>query len=132
MEEVDAAIISKFTEIIGGNHNSLHVAIGGRMFNEGAPIGTQSPFISFHEVSDIYEPTFEEDLENILIQFNIYSNTIPELNTLFGYLKNLYDKCSLTVSGYNYIYMRREQSYKMRVDNYFALISEYRIMIRKN
>jgi hypothetical protein len=132
MEEIDTAIRSKFTALVNGNPNSLYTAINGKMYNEGAPLETKNPFVSFHEISDMYEPTFREELENVLIQFNIYADTITEVNTLCGYLKTLYDNCSLTVNGYNHLYMRREQSYKKRIDNYFAIISEYMIMVKNN
>ena len=124
--------MTKFNSLTGGLHNSLHIAVGGRLHNEGAPLNTPSPFISLHEISDMYEYNFTDDFENVLIQFNIYSNTIPELNTLFGYMKTLFDNCSLSVSGYSHVYMRREQSYKMKRDDYYQRTVEYRILVEKS
>jgi hypothetical protein len=134
MTELDTAITTKFKATSGtpAVHNSLYTYVGGRMYNEGAELGAVQPFVVFHELSDVYDYTFTSDFENILIQFNIYTDTLPESNTAFGYLKDLFDNCDLTISGYTHVYMRRERSYRMKIDNYFNRIVEYRILIEKN
>lgn len=132
MTELDTAIIAKFKTKTGEVFNSLYTSVSGRMYNEKASLDTPQPFIVFHEITDMYEYNFTDDFENIVIQFNIYADTVGETNSIFGYLKALYDNCSLTVTGYTHIYMRRERSYRMRLDNYFSRIVEYRILVEKN
>lgn len=141
MKVVDIAIKTLFDAAPGGDHNALYTSLGGRLYNEEAPQQTVEPFGVFHEISNLYEYNFYEDFENILMQFSFYSkkivgtntgDAISEINTIYDNARTLFDWASLTVTGYTSLYMRREQSYKMRIDNYMVRIIEYRIYMEKS
>ena len=52
---------------------ALETSIGGRLYKNRAPQGVTAPYIVFFVVSDVYTPTFTEDIEQVIIQFSIFS-----------------------------------------------------------
>ena len=134
MTEIDEAIVKRFSEKTGTPpiNNPFYLAVNGKMYNEAAPLGTELPFAMFHELSGIYEYNYTSNFENILMQFNIYAKRPTDSNSLYGKLKALFDNCILSVSGYEHIYMIREQAYKYPYDNYIVRAVEYRIYIQKS
>jgi len=51
--------------------SALYNDVGGRIFLDEAPEGTEFPYVVFFIVSDVPEKTFTEDFENIIIQFSL-------------------------------------------------------------
>lgn len=89
--------------------SSLSSAVGGRVFKGIAPDGTAFPYVTYSLVSDVPEYTFSETMEDVTIQFDLFSNasSSSEVEDLFGYLKALYDFCTMTITGGSLLYMRR-------------------------
>ena len=84
-------------------------AITGLYYSE-APQGTAFPYVVYHFITGIPNNTYTEKAENIIIEFLICSdkNSSSEIDTIYGHLDDLYNDCTLTVSGYNSIYVTRE------------------------
>ncbi|GAG59613.1 unnamed protein product, partial [marine sediment metagenome] len=55
------------------------------------------PYIVYHKISGRPDYTFTEDMENVLIQFNIYddNSSSETINDIYTKLKALYDWCTL-------------------------------------
>lgn len=92
--------------------NSFNTAIGGRLFKGRAPVGTVLPYAIFFVVSDVYDPTFSEDFEDVLIQFSLFSDasSSTEIEDMYIALKALYDNTSFPVTGNTVINMQRQHA----------------------
>ena len=88
---------------------SFKGAITGLFYSE-APQGTLFPYVVYHIITGTPNNTYSEKAENVVVEFLICSddNSSNEIDTIYGYLDNLYNDCILTVSGYNSIYVTRE------------------------
>ena len=135
MKEIAQGVYSKFTETTGGVHNSLHIAVSGRMYHTEAPQDVEFPYIVFSFISQVPEYTFSDDFENVVVQFSIFSlqNSSLEVEDLRSKLMTLYDWTTLTVTGYSNIYMRRISNRLLRDDRpswHYAM--DYRVFVRKS
>jgi len=90
---------------------TLETAIGGRMFKNRAPQGVTAPYIVFFVVSDVYTPTFTEDIEQVIIQFSIFSEAsgTTEIEDIFDKLKLVYDNKDFQPSG-NHVWIMTRQN----------------------
>jgi len=86
--------------------------IGGRVYKDDAPDGTDYPYAVFMLISDVPEYTFSEQYESVQIQFSIFSNASgsTEIEDLYTNLKSLYDECSLSITSSALIWMRRQNA----------------------
>lgn len=93
-----------------GSGTSLYSAIGGRLYDTRAPDSPTYPYVVYLVVSDLSDPTFTEQLEDLLIQFSIFSadTSSGQVKDIFTALKALYDDCDLSVTGETFLYMRRQ------------------------
>lgn len=98
------AIMTKFSG------SSLASYVGNRIYLDAAPDGAQFPYVVFFIVSGNQEKTFTEHYTNTLIQFSLFSasSSATEITTMYGYLKSLFDECSLTITGSKLVWMREE------------------------
>ena len=98
-----AAIVNKY---VG---SALSYGVGGRIFLDVAPEGTEYPYIVFTVISDTPDKTFTEVYEDVLIQFSIYSASASaaEIGTIYADLIALFDECALTISGSTLVWMWR-------------------------
>jgi len=110
----------------GALKNGLHYA--------DAPDGTLFPYSVFHFLTGIMENTMGEEHENIVIQFNLYSNDKSETATMFDALDDLYDKCSLAIEGFTHISCLREFVYApdTQIERVWQIVAQYRIIMEKN
>ena len=129
MNALFTGIYSKFS-----NDTDLSGAVTGLYLSE-APQNVAFPYAVYFMVSDTHDWQFVEEFEEVLIQFNIFSESasIAEAGTILGYLKTLYDDCALTVSGYDHIYMQREFIYSYRDADAmtWAYSVQYRVYLKK-
>jgi hypothetical protein len=105
--EADEHVI---TEQISSAHNPLWEAIGGRLYNTYAPDGTTLPYAVFQHISSRPDDTFTEKLDDVLIQFTIFSTnpSSSEVHTAMQNLKTLFDDCTFPVTGATIVKFRRE------------------------
>lgn len=113
MKALTTAIYSKMSG------SSLNTAIGGRFYKGHAPEGTEYPYVVFMLVSDVPADTFKHKLDDVLIQFSLFSATSSstEVEDMYGYLKALYDDCSMTPTSQTLIWMKRENATLMLEDH---------------
>jgi len=111
---------------------ALKAAVSGMYLTE-APQGTAYPYITYHKISGVADYTFTEDMENVIIQFNIFdnNNSSTTINDIYTKLTALYDWCSLTVTGWNSIYMRRELDNLTKENDIWNYFVQYRLEIQK-
>lgn len=110
MKSLSASVFSKCA--VG---TALHSSIGGRLYKGRAPEAAEYPYVVFSLVSDVPADTFKSNLEDVNIQFSIFSSASSsgEVEDIFNNLKALYDDCSLTISGNTLIWMKRENAQLM-------------------
>jgi len=90
--------------------NYFNEAVGGRLYKEMAPTPVAYPYSTYHIISNIEEWNFYEEYNSVLVQFNVYSklNSSVEVENISGYVKDLYNWCTLDMDGF--MYMRLENS----------------------
>ena len=113
MKAVSTAIYSKFTG------SDLASAVSGRFFKGEAPEGTDFPYVVYGLVSDVPDNVFAKHGEESRWQFDLFSaaSSSGEVEDMYGYLKALYDDCSLTITSQTHICMRRELAF-LSVEDY--------------
>ena len=81
--------------------NNFNTAIGGRMFNTIAPENTPMPYCVFTHVVSTQADTFTEDMDEITLQFSIFSDSSSstEVHDAMTYCKTLFDDCTFTVTS---------------------------------
>ena len=88
---------------------TLDTTIGGRMFKGRAPEGTSYPYVVFFPVTDVQIDTFKDKLDEVLIQFSLFSSlsSTTEIEGMYESLKSIYDDCSLTITSATLCLMHR-------------------------
>ena len=108
LEAICAAIKAKYVE------SPLTLEVNG-LFYDHAPPGTEFPYITYFVVDALPEYSFNTQLENVRVQFSVWSYD-PDLAAeqspltvmrIGKTLTELYDDCSLTISGYDLVRMHR-------------------------
>jgi hypothetical protein len=82
--------------------------IGSRLFKSRVPTGTEYPNAAYMVITDVPERTFSERYENYELQFSLFStkSSSTEVETMYNYLKALYDECALSITGSTLVWMR--------------------------
>ncbi len=113
--------------------SALESEINGMFFTE-APQGTAYPYGVYHLISNVPSWTFDADMENFIVQFNLYSDksSSTDINTAFLALTTLYDWCDLDVDGYSHIYMKRELSDLTKESDIWNYFIQYRVEVQKD
>jgi len=100
--------------------NTFRTAIGGRMFFGEAPSNTAYPFAVLHLITDTPERLLDDQLEDVLLQINIYSNkpeSAQEVVEIYQKAIALFDDATVTVAGYFCYYLHRGLSHLLRDPN---------------
>lgn len=89
--------------------SALAAYVGNRIYFEEAPENTPYPYVVYFIVSALPEKTFTEDMDDILVQFSLFSDSEggTEIATMHGHLNTLLDEASLSISGSALVWMRR-------------------------
>ena len=111
---------------------ALKAVITGFYFTE-APQDAVMPYVVYHLVSNVADWTYTEDMENSLIQFSIFDNNSSSttINDIYAKLTALFNWCSLSVTGYSHIYMKREFNILTRGNDIWKYVIQYRNEIQK-
>jgi len=133
MNEVLTAI---YNRVVAEPHNNFYNAISGRYYSYEAPQNSTFPYAVAHTLPETYADwTFQADqqFDEILIQFDLYSDTrsASEVGTVYNHLKALFDWCSLTISGYTHLFMKREFAVRERLpeEGVWRYTVQYRVMV---
>ena len=103
-----------------------------------APQESSFPYIVFFDVSNMNDVDFGEEREDLLVQFNIFSqnNSPTESETILTNVRSLFDDCSLTVTDWRHLYMQRGNTYSnndyAQVPPIHGFSVEYDILIEKD
>ena len=110
----------------------LKAVITGFYFTE-APQDAVMPYIVYNKISGRPDYTYTEDMENVLIQFNIYDDhsSSTTINDIYKKLTALFDWCVLSVDGWSSIYMKRELDMLTRTNDTWDYFLEYRLEIQQ-
>ena len=108
--DITAAFVAETFAITDEAQSGLYDAISGQLELKKARQSISFPYIVYFIVTDTYDLYWPEDHQEIDIQFNIYSQSSSplEAGTIYGYLKEVFDDCDLTVSGWRHIEMIRD------------------------
>jgi len=110
-------------------------AMGGRTLYNTEAIGEATyPYTTVKIVGNTTDDTFTEDIEEYLIQFDMFSDTstCEELGIAFEVLKTAFDKHPLAIVGYTVIRMDRGNANIIRIEKKWHYVVTYRIKIQKN
>ena len=115
------------------NGNAALKAVVSGMYFAKAPQGTAYPYIVYHKISGRPDYTYTENMENVIFQFNIYDdhNGSTTVNDIFKKFTALYDWCSLTVVGWDSIYMKRELDDLKNENDIWNYFLQYRLEIQQ-
>ncbi|KKN40052.1 hypothetical protein LCGC14_0737150 [marine sediment metagenome] len=108
-------------------------AMGGRtLYNTEGDDEASFPYSTVTIVGNTPDWTFTEDFEDILIQFNLFSETpaMTEVGTTFEALKVAFDFHALAITGYETVSLVRGNANLTRVDKKWQYIVTYRIQIQ--
>lgn len=131
MREVEEAIFNRYNS--GG---SFHDAVTKLRFGWAEPKDVL-PYAVYHIISNTPDWQFGDTYyENVRVQFSLFSesNSSTEVEQLYTYLKELYDWCTLVVTGYTCLYMRRVSASLTRDTTYnvWQYNVDYEVMLDKN
>lgn len=134
MKVLSKAIVAKFKETTGGVHNSLYTLVSGQIYKERAKQKATTPYLVYH-ITTVPDWNFCSEFERISVQFDIFSldNSSEEIEDIFEALKTLFDWCSLSIVGYEHVYMKREVSRLIRepTDDEWHYVIDYEILMEK-
>jgi hypothetical protein len=90
--------------------SELSTDVGGRIFFDEAPEGSEFPYVVFSIVTDAQADTFKSKLEDITIQFSLYSISkgLTEITGMLADLKALFDDAVLTITSNYHILISRQ------------------------
>lgn len=141
MKALLAAIKANFDATSGGPpavHNAAYLALGGRLYLSRAPQGATAPYCIYSMVSQVAGWTFSEAEEMFRIQFSVWSQSASsvEAQDAMSAVQALFDDCTLSVTGYNHVYMQREFSTLLREDAadeiWWHALTDYNVMLEKS
>ncbi len=103
---MQALLTALYTKFSGSDLSNY---VGGRIFTDEAPDGTDFPYVVVRIVSSVPDKTFTEEFEDTLLQLSYFSTSpgLAEVSTMQNYGQALLDECSLTITGSTLVWMRR-------------------------
>lgn len=109
MNELFKSIYSYFS---AEPHNAFYTALGGRLYYGQAPQECTKPYAVYFGVAAVPDDTFTEELDDISIQFNHYSDSSSPLEAgeLLQKCRTFFDGAELTVVGNRDVQLFRELS----------------------
>ena len=93
--------------------SALSASVGDRIFPDeypasmGAPV---FPYCIYFIVSDVPDNVFVKNGESVLLQFSLFSSSesLIEISAILSSLRTLFDDCSLSITGSNLVWFKRE------------------------
>ena len=137
MKNLSKALKAKVDELTGGNHNAFYISIGGEFYKMIAPDDATLPYVVYFILKDIPSFNSSSDFEHVLIQMNIYSDSVNtvEIEDIYTNMKALFDWCTLNITDTIHVYMKRERARLLLEDEEykgFTYEVDYEIMTEKN
>ena len=131
MKEVMEGIYSHFNTV-----NTLNTALDGNLYPHEAEQGVSFPYGTYFIINDYLDYTFSEEQDEIQVQISVFSNdkSPVEINTLYGYVKDLFDEAEITVSGHSVLSFLRTDARPIRDAEHrtWAYHITYMVLIEKS
>jgi len=111
-ENLFKAIYTKATT--AGNFNT---DIGGRFYLSEAPKGVSFPYAVYHLISNVPDRYFDENHYSARIQINLFdddNSAATGITDAFQYCTELFDDCTLAITGDDFVHMERELDFLNR------------------
>lgn len=135
MKTLSEALWNRFNVTENAVHTTLYTATNGQFYKERAKQNALLPYVVYHIISDVPEWNFCSDFEKVRVQFDLYSenNSSTEVEDLYAKLKSLFDWQTLTIVGWDHVYMKRELARLSRdpVDDVWTYNVDYEIYMEK-
>jgi len=134
LSAVFTAIYNKFN-----TGNSFDLAVGNRFYPYKVPNNIAKnmtyPYSVYWEVTDAPEYTFNTEMNNMLLQIDIFDNSSSSLTLLDAQQKlwTLFDDTTLTITGYNHLLMERNNHRLLLEEEprVWHSMTEYNILVQK-
>jgi len=110
MKAFKTGLMTYFTATAGGAHNTFYLDMAGRLYDYGSVPPESSreyPYAVFHIIGDIPEYPGGHTIEELILEFSIFSADYSLADDYMTHLRTLYDDCVLTITGYTPIYFIR-------------------------
>jgi hypothetical protein len=90
--------------------STLSTQVGGRIYLDEALEGDAFPYVVFSIVACTPDDTFKNKLDDILIQFSLFSTSkgATEITTMYNNLIAILDDAPLSVTGFSHIWLIRK------------------------
>lgn len=104
LKELITGIVERFTTV----SNDLNTNIGGRLFLDDAPEGTEYPYVVFFVVVATPDDVFSKAGKSTFIQFSLFSNSPggAEISTMYADLMALFNDCTLVITSNALVWFR--------------------------
>lgn len=141
MKALKTAIYNEFKRDLGaGTHHAIYTDCSGRLYFQIAPQGANYPYVVFHLDSIRADYTFNSEINDILVVFDIWADDMSSSNIddYFTHLRACFDDANLTVSGYADIRFRFDWAQQLveqnegDKENIWRYIVQYRVLLREN
>lgn len=128
------AIFDAIDTLIAGDADLLAALVGGYHRYEAPQDDTDFPYATIHLIGVRPQDTFTEVGEVAGIQFNIFDDTrsMATVDDCFEKLKLVFDRAELSVTGYNHVYMLRQNAIPGRFEGVWQWSVMYEVMIDKS
>lgn len=104
---------------------------GMDLYLQQATTGDALPYCIMYFINSAPEYNFTAVMEDTEIQFSIFSNTATEAMTQGNLLMALYDDCSLSVTGYDFMKMQRVLTSLTKNEDVYQYVITYQILTHK-
>jgi hypothetical protein len=90
--------------------SALSSDVGGRIFFDEAPDGSEFPYVVFRITSSSPQDTFSDSIEDTSIEFSLYSisESAAEITAIYADLMALFDWQAITITGGTCIWVVRQ------------------------
>jgi hypothetical protein len=101
------------TDAVG---SGFMTSIGSRFYDTEAPAKADFPYCVYLVVTDVKDWQFTERMEDVLIQFSIFStaSSSGEIKDIYTKLNTLFDECVPTITGSRSLWFWRNNLTTMR------------------
>jgi hypothetical protein len=90
--------------------SALSTDVGGRIFLDEAPEGSEFPYVVFRIIVSGQQDTFSDQIEDTLIRFSLFSisESAAEITAIYADLMALFDWQAVTITGGTCIWVVRQ------------------------
>jgi hypothetical protein len=128
MQQLSIAIVNQY------NASGDLVTLLPSLWDTEVKQGTAFPYGVFQEISNTDNPTFSDTKEDYMIQFKIYSDisgSCASLDLILVQLLAAFNNCTLSVSGYIFVFMKKVNIIKSKIDGVWEYLVLFKVELVK-